>query len=100
MYTRPLTRQTVATVDMSNDTSAIGRLLIVAAINPRFCERLLNDPETAVRSGFGGEQFLITGDTMKVMAAIRKSTLPEFILQLDCGLGNRLLKSEPFEAPT
>jgi len=100
MYTKPLSRQVVTTTDVSDDVSAIGRLLIAAAINPKFCERLLNNPEDAVRGGFGNEQFHVTGNTLKVMAAIRESTLPEFIHQLDSGLGNRLLMSEPIEHPT
>jgi len=98
MYTKPLTRQTVTTVDVSDDVSVIGRLLIAAAINPRFCAKLLNDPENAVRGGFGGEQFHVTGETMKVMASIRESTLPEFVQRLDSGLGNRLLISGPIKS--
>ena len=98
MYTKPLTRQTVTTVDVTDDVNVIGRLLIAAAINPRFCAKLLNDPENAVRGGFGGEQFHITGETMKVIISIRESSLPGFIQQLDSSLGNRLLMSEPINS--
>jgi len=97
MYTKSLTHQSVTTLDISNDLVVIGRLLIAAAINPRFCAKLLNEPEGAVRDGFGGEKFHITDATMKIMTSIRGTTLPEFIQHLDSGLGKRLLMSEQFE---
>ena len=100
MYTKPLARQAVTTVRVSDDVSEIGRLLIAAAIDPQFCERLLNDPETAVKGGFGGERFHVTGTTLKVMRTIRETTLPEFIRQLDSGLDNRLLRSERIDHST
>lgn len=100
MYTKPLDRRTVTTLDVSEDIAILGRLLIAAAINQRFREKLLDNPEDAVRSGFGGERFHITEDTMKVIAAIHESTLPEFIRRLDSSLSNRLLISEPVRPPT
>ena len=100
MYTKPLARQAVTTVRVSDDVSEIGRLLVAAAIDPQFCEKLLNNPEDAIRSGFGGERFHVTGTTLKVIRAIREATLPEFIRQLDSGLGNRLLRSEQTDYST
>jgi hypothetical protein len=92
MYTKPLTRQP-RTIDISDDLGVLGRILIAASINIRFCTKLLEDPRSAVRGGFGGEQFHVTDTTMNVLASIRVSTLSEFIRQLDEGLSNRLLKN-------
>jgi hypothetical protein len=98
MYTKPLIRQSLKTLDISSDLSSIRRLLVAAAISSRFCAGLLNDPEQAVRNGFGGERFPISDSTLRTMSSIRVSTLPEFIQQLDAGLSNRLLVSRSIEA--
>jgi hypothetical protein len=74
--------------------SALNRLFVAAAISPRFCAGLLNDPGNAVRSGFGGEQFKISESTMSVLTSIRVSSLPEFIQQLDQNLSNQLLSAK------
>ncbi len=94
MFTKPLTRQTVTTHDLSADMSAINRLLVAAAISPRFCTGLLNDPRHAVRTGFGGEQFQISESTMRLLTSIQVSSLPEFIQQLDKNLSNKLLTAK------
>jgi hypothetical protein len=94
MFTKPLTRQTVSTPDLSKDIRALNRLFVAAAINPRFCAGLLNDPSSAVRLGFGGEQFQISESTMNLLTSIRVSSLPEFIQQLDDNLSNQLLTAK------
>lgn len=94
MFTKPLTRQTLATHDLSKDMSAINRLLIAAAINPRFCMGLLHDPGKAIRAGFGGEQFQISEPTMNLMSSIRVSSLPDFAQQLDRSLSHQLLATD------
>lgn len=91
MFTKPLTRQPVVTHDLSDDISAIHRLLVAAAISQRFCAVLLRDPDHAVRIGFGGEQFLLSEKTLNLLTSIRVSTLPDFIQQLDDNLSKRLL---------
>ena len=94
MFTKPLTRQTIATQDLSADLGALRRMLVAAAISPRFCAGLLRDPGYAVRSGFGGEQFQISDSTMSLLSSIRVSSLPEFVQQLDKNLSNKLLAAE------
>ena len=93
MYTKPLIRQSHTTLNVTDDIKVIGRILIAASINLRFCEKLLADPPVAVRDGFGGEKFSVSEATMRVLASIQVSTLPEFVQQLDGGLSNRLLKN-------
>ena len=94
MFTKPLTRQAIATHDLSEDMSALNRLFIAAAISPRFCAGLLKDPGNTVRSGFGGEKFQISESTMSVLASIRVASLPEFIQELDQSLSHQLLTAK------
>ena len=98
MFTKPLTRQPVTAHDLTEDISAIHRLLIAAAISPRFRTGLLHDPSHAVRTGFGGEQFPLSESTLNMLTSIRVSTLPEFIQQLDENLSNRLLTTQISQA--
>ncbi len=83
MFTKPLTRQPIATISASKDTDSITRLLMAAAINPRFCAALLTDPQHALQRGFGGEGFPLSPTTLDLLASIRASTLPEFVLKLN-----------------
>lgn len=90
MFTKPLTRHSIATLDTSKDTDSISRLLVAAAINPRFCATLLTDPRRVLQTGFGGEGFPLSQTTLDSLVSIRASTLPEFVLKL-----NEVLASNP-----
>jgi hypothetical protein len=94
MQTKPLTLQPISTLDIRNDLRSIRRMLVAAAISPRFCASLLKDPDQAVRGGFGGEQFSISDATRHVLACVQVTTLAEFIEQVDVNLSNRLLTPE------
>jgi len=94
MFTKPLTQHSIGTQDLTSDLSALNRLFVAAAINPRFCAGLLHDPATTVRKGFGGENFQISDAMMSVLVSIRVSSLPEFIRQLDKNLSNQLLTAK------
>jgi hypothetical protein len=83
MFTKPLTRHSIATLDTSKDTDSISRLLVAAAINPRFCATLLTDPQQVLQSGFGGEGFPLSQTTLDSLVSIRASTLPEFVCKLN-----------------
>jgi hypothetical protein len=91
MDTKPLIRQHLVTVDRDEDLGSVCRLLTAAAIHAGFCAKLLDTPRTAVLDGFGGEQFIVTEKTLKILGDIHASTLSEFIFQLDAGLSHRLL---------
>ena len=82
MFTKPLTRHSITTVDVSKDTEAISRLLVAAAVNPGFCTKLLADPRRAVQAGFGGEGFPLSRPALEALSGIRASSLPEFALKL------------------
>jgi hypothetical protein len=90
MFTKPLTRQPIATVDTTKDTDSIARLLMAAAINPRFCTVLLTNPQRALQAGFGGEGFPLSQTVLDSLISIQASTLPEFILKLNEALANSL----------
>ena len=98
MFTKPLTRQPIADHDLSEDMSAIRRLLVAATISQRFCTVLLRDPAYAIRVGFGGEKFPLSETTLSQVTSIRVSTLPEFVQQLDENLSKRLLTTEISQA--
>ncbi len=90
MFTKPLTRQSIVALDTSKDTESINRLLVAAAINPRFCAALLTDPHHALQAGFGGEGFPLSQTARDRLGSIRASTLPEFVFKL-----NEVLTSSP-----
>ncbi len=93
MFTKPLIRQSLAALDISDDLSSIRRMLMAAALSPRFCAGLLNAPSLAAQKGFGGEQFPMSVSTLNILDSIRVATLPEFIQQLDEHLSDRLLST-------
>ena len=88
MFTKPLTRHSVTTLDVSKDADSISRLLVAAAINPNFCSRLLTNPHQALQSGFGGEGFPMSRPTLDAVMSIRASTLSELALKLNEILSN------------
>jgi hypothetical protein len=90
MFTKPLTRPSIATVDVSKDADSISRLLVAAAVNPKFCARLLADPRHALKAGFGGEAFPVSTPTLDALVSIRASSLPEFALKLNEAMANPL----------
>jgi hypothetical protein len=98
MYTNPLVQQSITSLDVAGDLSAIRRLLIAAAISPQFCDSLLVDPGGTAHRGFGGELFLLSKPTMNVLTSVRATSLQEFIYRLDEKLSNRLLGVENFKA--
>jgi hypothetical protein len=94
MFTKSLTRQPLLTTELSTEISIIRRLLTAAAISPRFCATLLNDPDRALQNGFGGEQFHLSESIRIQLVSIRAATLPEFIHRLDENLSNHLLPAD------
>lgn len=90
MFTKPLTRPSITTLDVSADKDTISRLLVAAAVNPKFCARLLENPQQAVQTGFGGEGFSLSRHTLEALTSIRASSLPELALKL-----NEMLSSQP-----
>ncbi|HLO15837.1 MAG TPA: hypothetical protein VK206_13475 [Anaerolineales bacterium] len=90
MFTKPLVRQPITTLDVSKDTDTITRLLVAAAVNPRFCTSLLTNPQRALKTGFGGESFPLSQPTLDLLVSIQASTLSEFALKL-----NEVLVNQP-----
>lgn len=59
------------------------RILSAAVINQNFCKLLLKDPELAIRSGYGGEDFNLAVEETQRLSLIRAATLADFARQLN-----------------
>jgi hypothetical protein len=98
MFTKPITFSSFAVSEISNDMSSIRRLVTVAAINPRFCSQLLQDPASAVLKGFGGERFHVSDLALSLIGSVQASTLPEFIHLLDQSFSDHLQSHDRAQA--
>jgi len=68
--------------NMPDGRLEMSRLLAAAAINPDFCQLLLADPDSALRSGFLGEDFSFTEEERDLILSIRAESLPELANEL------------------
>jgi hypothetical protein len=59
------------------------RILTAAVINENFRKMLLTDPELAIRSGYGGEDFHLAVEETKKLSLIRVNSLAEFASQMN-----------------
>jgi hypothetical protein len=57
-------------------------LLASAVINPEFCHLLLDDPESALRNGFQGEDFQFNEEERDLILSIRAGSLADLANQL------------------
>ena len=58
------------------------KMLAAAVINKQFRQQLLNNPEKAITSGFGGQQFKIGKDASQKISTIKAENLSDFAVQL------------------
>lgn len=56
--------------------------ICAAAINERFCQTLLFNPDSAIASGFNGQQFSVTTQELLLIRSIQATSLTGFIQQL------------------
>jgi len=56
----------------------LNRLLTAAAINSKFCQRLLTNPRAAIAAGYRDETFAFSDAEIALFSAIRAETLTEF----------------------
>jgi hypothetical protein len=59
------------------------RILTAAVVNENFRKLLLSDPELAIRSGYGGENFNLAVEEARKLSLIRAGTLAEFAIQMN-----------------
>lgn len=71
------------TTQLESDLTSLRRLLVAASINSDFCCMLLKDPSHSIYMGFGGERFVLSDGTLKMLSSIRAKTLAEFIQTLN-----------------
>ena len=83
MFTKPLVQPSIAITDSAKDVASINRLLVAAAISPRFRSVLLADPGKALNAGFGGEQFPLSQPVREKLISIQAATMPDFVHKLD-----------------
>lgn len=67
--------------DMSHSRE-ISRLLAAAVVNHKFSHLLLNDPRSALTSGYNGESFQLSPEETKLVMSISASSLQDFASQL------------------
>lgn len=61
-----------------HESPEINRLLTAAAINPHFCQQLLDNPAVAIALGYRNEQFALTAAEANLLCSIQATSLPEF----------------------
>jgi hypothetical protein len=98
MFNKSIVLSSITISELSQDMSSIRRMLVAAAINPRFCANLLDNPVSAVLKGFGGERFLVSDLTLNLIGSVQADTLPEFIHQLNQSFSDHLLPQEYSQA--
>jgi hypothetical protein len=59
------------------DYYEFSRILAAAVVSPRFCQSLLEEPETALRDGYMGESFLLSEAGWTWLQSIHANSLPE-----------------------
>jgi len=60
----------------------LSRILSAAIVNGHFRSRLLNNPVSAIASGYSGESFSLGSNEQKKLGAIRAKSLADFAAQL------------------
>lgn len=91
MHTKPLVQKFNVVLSPVDDTATINRLLVAAAISPRFRASLLTDPISAIQAGFNGELFPLSETTRQIFSSIKAHNLQDFVLQLNEMSAYRLL---------
>jgi hypothetical protein len=79
----------LALPDVPDDHLEICRLLAAATVNPSFCRLLLDEPEQALRSGYHGEFFLLSGEERDLILSIGADSLDSLAWQVYRALGHR-----------
>jgi hypothetical protein len=67
---------------LESDRLELSRLMAAAAVNPKFCNLLLEDPELALATGFHGETFSFTDEERDLIRSIRADSLADLACQL------------------
>lgn len=70
----------------------ISRLLAAAVVSHKFSHLLLNDPRTALASGYNGESFQLSPEETKLVMSINASSLHDFASQLVAKTESRLVE--------
>ena len=69
-------------LNSSYETNELSRLLCAAVVSPQFRDKLLKDPDRAVRSGYQAESFHLSAEEQAWVLSTRAANLTEFAAQL------------------
>jgi len=82
----------IFTIAAQTDHTELSRLLTAAVVNTQFKALLLDNPESALESGYLGESFQLANEERALLISIRAGTLTELAKQLSGALvSNRVL---------
>jgi len=86
-------------LNSSHETNELSRLLCAAVVSPRFRDKLLKDPDAAMRSGYQSETFHLSPEERTWVLSAQAVNLADFASQLvDFQTGGQY-KLIPIEMP-
>lgn len=86
-------------LNSSHETNELSRLLCAAVVSPRFRDKLLKDPNAAIRSGYQSETFYLSPEERAWVLSTQAVNLTDFASQLvDFNTQNQY-KAIPIEMP-
>lgn len=84
-------------MNSSHETNELSRLLCAAVVSPRFRDRLLKDPDAAMRSGYQSETFRLSTEERNWVLSAQAVNLTDFASQLVEFQTNSQYKPIPIE---
>ena len=72
----------VQLAEQTNHVDGISQVLAAAVVNPQFRSALLNDPETALKTGYLGKAFSLTSSEKDRIISISAHSLTDLANQL------------------
>ncbi len=87
----PLTYQKTMPVNIAprpNISHGLSRVFSAAIVNKQFCTMLLEDPNTAINSGYLGETFSLSREERDLIVSIRADSLSDLAKQVSRSLSN------------
>jgi hypothetical protein len=69
-------------LNSSHETNELSRLLCAAVVSPRFRDKLLKDPDAAIRSGYQSETFHLSPEERTWVLSTQAVNLTDFASQL------------------
>ncbi len=87
----PMTYQNILPMNLtsrSNISSGVSKIFSAAVVNGQFRSTLLQDPQTAIQSGYLGETFSLSKEEKDLIISIRADSLADLAKQVNRSLSN------------